>query len=53
MVNYLTTEEEHIGYYVVFHARPQVYGELPQEDLEFRLAEAGKLIDVYLVRLAV
>jgi len=53
LVNYLTTEEEQIGYYVVFHARPQVYGELPQEELEFRIKEAGKLIYVYLIRLAV
>lgn len=51
LLDYLATENEPIGYYVVFHARPTVYGELPQE-LEFRIEEAGKLIYVYLVRLA-
>lgn len=53
LLDYLTTENEPIGYYVVFHARPNVYGELPQKELEFRIEEAGRIIYVYLVRLAV
>jgi hypothetical protein len=52
LIDYLTTENESIGYYVVFHARPNVYGELPPGELEFRIEEAGRIIYVYLVRLA-
>lgn len=50
---YLTTEGETRGYYVVFHARPNVYGQLAQEELEFQKTQADKVIDVYLVRLGV
>jgi AAA-like domain len=51
LADYLTTEGEARGYYVVFHARPTVYGQLTHEELEFEQAEAGKQIYVYLVRL--
>jgi hypothetical protein len=36
---------------VNFHARPNVYGQLTYEELEFEKREAGKQIYVYLVRL--
>ena len=53
LVDYLTTEGETRGYYVIFHARPTVYGQLAYTDLEFERTEAGKQIAVYLVRLGV
>ena len=53
LVDYLTTEGETRGYYVIFHARPTVYGQLAYTDLEFERTEAGKQIYVYLVRLGV
>lgn len=40
-----------VGYYVVFHARPQVYGKLPAKALESTTVVKGKTIYVYLVRL--
>lgn len=51
LADYLTTEGEACGYYVIFHARPTVYGQLAHEELEFEKVEAGKQIYVYLVRL--
>lgn len=48
---YLQNEGQSIGYYVLFHARPQVYGQLPQGELEFTTVSEGKTIHVYLVRL--
>ncbi|MEZ4862440.1 MAG: AAA-like domain-containing protein [Caldilineaceae bacterium] len=51
LVGYLQSENQSTGYYVMFHARPNVYGKLPQEQLEFTLARKGKQIYVYLVRL--
>ncbi|MBV7329805.1 ATP-binding protein [Chloroflexi bacterium TSY] len=48
---YLTTEGEENGYYVVFHARPNVYGQLAHDELEFEINQDGKQILVYLVRL--
>lgn len=51
LADYLTTEGETCGYYVIFHARPNVYGQLAHEELEFEKMEAGKQIYVYLVRL--
>lgn len=51
LTDYLTTEGETRGYYVIFHARPNVYGQLAHEELEFETVQAGKQIYVYLVRL--
>lgn len=51
LADYLTTEGQVRGYYVIFHARPNVYGPLTYEELEFEKQEAGKQINVYLVRL--
>jgi len=49
---YLAKEGLRTGYYVVFHARPNVYGELTHEQLEFVLERPnGMTIYVYLVRL--
>lgn len=53
LATYLTTEGATHGYYVVFHARPNVYGQLTHDALEFQREEAGKTIAVYLVRLGV
>ncbi|MEZ4869085.1 MAG: AAA-like domain-containing protein [Caldilineaceae bacterium] len=53
LVDYLTTEGEACGYYVIFHARPTVYGQLAYEELEFERQQKGKQIYVYLVRLGV
>jgi len=39
------------GYYILFHARPNVYGKLPDEALEYVTQIAGKTIYVFLVRL--
>jgi len=51
LAGYLETEGVDQGYYVIFHARPNVYGKLTYEELEFEKREAGKEIGVYLVRL--
>lgn len=51
LVAYLQTEGQRSGYYVLFHARPQVYGQLPQDELEFTTQSDGKTIHVYLIRL--
>jgi hypothetical protein len=48
---YLETEGQTVGYYVVFHARPRVYGKLTYEQLE-RVEQRERVkIYVYLVRL--
>lgn len=51
LVGYLTSENQATGYYVVFHARPNVYGKLLHEELEFTVSRNGRQIHVYLVRL--
>lgn len=51
LADYLESEGQTTGYYVLFHARPQVYGKLPDEALEYTTQIAGKTIYVYLVRL--
>ncbi|MBV7336249.1 AAA-like domain-containing protein [Chloroflexi bacterium TSY] len=51
LVGYLSSEETKTGYYVVFHARPNVYGKLTHNELEFTVQKEGRLIYVYLVRL--
>jgi len=51
LAGYLETESVEQGYYVIFHARPNVYGKLTYDELEFDKVEAGKEIAVYLVRL--
>jgi len=51
LAQYLESEGESEGYLVVFHARPQVYGKLTYDQLEFTLEQDGKTIHVYLVRL--
>lgn len=51
LADYLTFEGEEQGYYVIFHARPHVYGKLAHEELEFDVTQEGKKISVYLVRL--
>lgn len=51
LADYLDSEGQTTGYYVLFHARPQVYGKLPDEALEYTTQIAGKTIYVYLVRL--
>jgi energy-coupling factor transporter ATP-binding protein EcfA2 len=51
LADYLESEGQTIGYYVLFHARPNVYGKLPDADLEYTTASNGKTIYVYLVRL--
>lgn len=48
---YLESEGQTEGHYVVFHARPQVYGELTHEQLEFTVQRERATIHVYLVRL--
>ncbi|MBM3224066.1 MAG: hypothetical protein FJZ47_09720 [Candidatus Tectomicrobia bacterium] len=48
---YLESEEQETGYYVLFHARPTVYGKLPHEQFEFTTQAHGKTIHVFLVRL--
>ncbi len=48
---YLETEGQSVGYYVVFHARPNVYGKLTHEELE-RVEQRERVkIYAYLVRL--
>ncbi|MEZ4862628.1 MAG: AAA-like domain-containing protein [Caldilineaceae bacterium] len=51
LAGYLSSEGQSTGYYVVSHARPNVYGKLRFDELEFRRTHAGKEIFVYLVRL--
>jgi hypothetical protein len=58
LARYLESEGESEGYLVVFHARPQAYGKLTYDQLEFTLEYDGtdgklppKTIHVYLVRL--
>ena len=51
LAGYLESENQSTGYYVVFHARPKVYGTLKFEEMEFRRTHTGKEIFVYLVRL--
>lgn len=48
---YLETEGETEGFYVVFHARPNVYGKLPDDQLEYTIQRGRATIHVYLVRL--
>ncbi len=48
---YLETEGATEGFYVVFHARPNVYGKLPDEQLEYTVRRGRRTIHVYLVRL--
>ncbi len=48
---YLATEGETVGYYVVFHARPQVYGKLTSDQLERIEPRERVKIYTYLVRL--
>jgi hypothetical protein len=50
--DYLATEGLDTGYFVVFHARPNVYGDFTQDQVEFVLERPnGMTIYVYLVRL--
>ena len=51
LADYLTSEGQTTGYYVLFHARPLVYGKLPDDALEYTTHVRGKTIHVYLVRL--
>ena len=51
VADYLASEGQTTGYYVLFHARPNVYGKLPDDALEYTKQVAGKTIYVYLVRL--
>ena len=51
LADYLASEGQTTGYYVLFHARPAVYGKLPDAALEYTVQIAGKTIHVYLVRL--
>jgi len=48
---YLETEGASVGYLVVFHARPNVYGKLTSEQLEFVIEREKSNIQVYFVRL--
>ena len=51
LVGYLKSENQTMGYYVVFHARPNVYGKLTHDELEFTVQRDNRQIHVYLVRL--
>ncbi|MFZ1552767.1 MAG: AAA-like domain-containing protein [Anaerolineae bacterium] len=51
LCGYLASEGEQTGYFVVFHARPGVYGQLPDERLEFAWEQEHVRVFVYLVRL--
>jgi len=51
LARYLDSEGVREGYYVIFHARPRVYGKLTYEDLEFVAEQAGVQVHVVLVRL--
>ncbi|MCP4701786.1 MAG: hypothetical protein GY862_33740 [Gammaproteobacteria bacterium] len=48
---YLESEGQTVGYYVVFHTRPGVYGKLTLEQLEWVEQRERSKIYVYLVRL--
>jgi AAA+ ATPase superfamily predicted ATPase len=48
--DYLESEGATVGYLVVFHARPNVYGKLTHEQLEFVIQKRRKIY-VYFVRL--
>ncbi len=48
---YLESEGQSVGYYVVFHARPNVYGKLTEEQLESVVPRERVKIYTYLVRL--
>ena len=50
LCSYLSTEGQTTGYFVVFHARPAVYGQLSDERLEFTWEQEGVRVFVYLVR---
>ncbi len=49
--DYLDSESQTVGYYVVFHARPRVYGKLTFEQLEWVEQRERAKIYTYLVRL--
>lgn len=49
--NYLASEGTQEGYYVVFHTRPNVYGQLTQDEFEYTKSLARADIHIYLVRL--
>lgn len=51
LADYLASEGQEVGFYVLFHARPNVYGKLPEEAFEFTTQVNGKTIFVYLIRL--
>lgn len=51
LATYLQTEGQLSGYYVLFHARPTVYGQLPHDKLEFTTQIADKTLHVFLIRL--
>ena len=51
LADYLASEGQTTGYYVLFHARPTVYGKLPDDALEYTTEINGKTIYVYLIRL--
>lgn len=51
MQQYLTSEGVKEGYYVLFHARPNIYGQLDQQALEYTQTIAQTNIHIYLVRL--
>ncbi|OAD24020.1 hypothetical protein THIOM_000131 [Candidatus Thiomargarita nelsonii] len=51
--DYLESEGASVGYLVVFHARPNVYGKLTHEQLELILEREKSQIYVYFVRLGV
>ncbi|MEM7537855.1 MAG: AAA-like domain-containing protein [Chloroflexota bacterium] len=57
LVGYLQSESLDTGYYVIFHARPQVYGQLAHDELEFiqhwpeSKKQLSKTIHVYIIRL--
>jgi len=48
---YLESEGQTVGYYVVFHARPRVYGKLTSSQIERVERRERVSIYVYLVRL--
>lgn len=51
LASYLRSEGQDTGYFVVFHARPRVYGKLASAELEFTIDDDGTMIHTYLVRL--
>lgn len=48
---YLTSERQSEGYYVVFHACPNVYGQFNQDEFEYIEQRDQTTIHIYLVRL--